>query len=394
MLSSTLKAVLENNKSLKTISHPQNQRKKSVILKAPAYKNTLDFTTRITIIHEPADKENIPPIEQNSLRMPPLSRSSKKITLKPPTGARATLIKIKNSAVLSLVRPNSINPSPAASPSRSNLHTSRKYTAKFSQRRFSISDLEQSGPDLKNIPDVEILQDMLDDEKNNMQATSLKNHSIKPTHRARMTNWMIEVLAAYKFTKRTYFLACAIMDNFLRVTNKMYTDDDVHIIGITAMYIASKMEEIRPMFLKEVFYNVGHEAISIESMKRKQLEMVKALDYNLLYTTSIQFLYFYEHIGAIENLRIKDFAVTLLIMTMYDQNMQKYLPSVLAAAAVKAAIVNDNKGKSTKSKILDQIFSYKNKEITKCAQELIQLQVEFGCKYPNMSNMFHYILQD
>jgi hypothetical protein len=43
----------------------------------------------------------------------------------------------------------------------------------------------------------------------------LDKHNIPANLRAKMVDWMIEVLASYKCTEQTFFLAVRIMDKFL-----------------------------------------------------------------------------------------------------------------------------------------------------------------------------------
>jgi hypothetical protein len=46
----------------------------------------------------------------------------------------------------------------------------------------------------------------------------LGQHTITPTLRARMVDWMIEVLASFKFTEATLFLAVAYMDRYFSLS--------------------------------------------------------------------------------------------------------------------------------------------------------------------------------
>ena len=46
----------------------------------------------------------------------------------------------------------------------------------------------------------------------------LESHCITPTLRAKMVDWMIEVLSSYKMNEDTFFRAIKIMDKFLYKT--------------------------------------------------------------------------------------------------------------------------------------------------------------------------------
>jgi len=53
------------------------------------------------------------------------------------------------------------------------------------------------------------------------------------------------------------------------------------LIGVTAMFIASKYEEIYPTKLKVVHEKIAHKKLSIETIKNKENEILSALDFNI-----------------------------------------------------------------------------------------------------------------
>lgn len=57
---------------------------------------------------------------------------------------------------------------------------------------------------------------------------------------------MIEVLGNYSETTSdaTFFRSISIMDYYLKKTIFQYTDNQLHLIGITSMFIATKIEDI------------------------------------------------------------------------------------------------------------------------------------------------------
>lgn len=48
------------------------------------------------------------------------------------------------------------------------------------------------------------------------------------------------------------------MDLFFKSSSRVLTDNDIHLVGIGAMYIASKYEDIYFINLKEFYEKVGH----------------------------------------------------------------------------------------------------------------------------------------
>ena len=94
--------------------------------------------------------------------------------------------------------------------------------------------------------------------------TPLDTHNISKEYRTKMVDWMVEVTTSFKCTVRTYFLAVAIFDTFLRFQQgrKVLENSDVHSIGVGTMYLASKYEDIYPLHSKVVSEKISHGAFS------------------------------------------------------------------------------------------------------------------------------------
>lgn len=96
---------------------------------------------------------------------------------------------------------------------------------------------------------------------------SLKRHKITPALRARMVDWMIEVLTNFKSDDQTFFLACSLLDRYFKGKEKTCEVTDLHIIGVTTMFIASKYEDYYPIKMKIVFEKIAHQKLKVEDIK-------------------------------------------------------------------------------------------------------------------------------
>jgi len=92
----------------------------------------------------------------------------------------------------------------------------------------------------------------------------LDKHTISKDYRTKMVDWMVEVTTSFKCTIRTYFLAVAIFDEYLRKNQgvKHLDNSIVHSIGVAAMYLSSKYEDIYPLHSKVVSEKISHNAFS------------------------------------------------------------------------------------------------------------------------------------
>lgn len=82
-----------------------------------------------------------------------------------------------------------------------------------------------------------------------------------------MVDWMIEVCVSFKFSPRTYFLAVTILDKYLiacHQNGQILSNKDIHPLGVTSMYMASKYEDVFPLHSKIVAEKIAHHAIPAE----------------------------------------------------------------------------------------------------------------------------------
>ena len=70
--------------------------------------------------------------------------------------------------------------------------------------------------------------------------------------RAILVDWLIEVHSKFKLQKETLFLTINIIDRFLEKT--IVSKSKLQLVGVTALLIASKYEEIYPPEVKDFVY--------------------------------------------------------------------------------------------------------------------------------------------
>ena len=97
---------------------------------------------------------------------------------------------------------------------------------------------------------------------------------------------MIEVLSSYKCSQQTFFLAVAIMDQFYAKSSISQQVTDLHLIGVSSMFIACKYEEIYPIKLSVIYEKIAHKKIPIDAIKAKEGEILQTLDFKLVFNTT------------------------------------------------------------------------------------------------------------
>ena len=82
-----------------------------------------------------------------------------------------------------------------------------------------------------------------------LKNTLLSNQKeIKEIHRERVIEWMVGVQMRYKLTDETLYMAINILDRYL--DKETIKKSNFSLLGLTAILIASKYEEIYPPHLK------------------------------------------------------------------------------------------------------------------------------------------------
>ena len=136
-----------------------------------------------------------------------------------------------------------------------------------------------------------ILQSLLKDDF--IIENFLEYHKITPRMRTRMADWMIEVLSNYNCDDLTYFESINLMDRYFKECEyhkKILIPEDLHLIGVTSMFIASKYHDIRPLRLKTVQDKIAHGKLTCEEIKNKEDEISRFLNYSFGLPTMWDFI--------------------------------------------------------------------------------------------------------
>ena len=73
-----------------------------------------------------------------------------------------------------------------------------------------------------------------------------------------MVDWMFEVIMAFKMSEQTFSLSVQYMDRYLALCKEQFMLADLHLLGISCMFLASKFEDITPLYLKTMVGKVSH----------------------------------------------------------------------------------------------------------------------------------------
>ncbi|CAD8057057.1 unnamed protein product [Paramecium primaurelia] len=216
----------------------------------------------------------------------------------------------------------------------------------------------------------------------------LKKHSINSSLRAKMIDWMIEVMTSYKCKDQTFFMAVRLMDQYLNQSQKSHVPQDMHLIGVTCMFIACKFEEVQPVKLQIVHEKIAHKKLTKEEIKEKENQIAQALDFKFFGTTlyeiitiTLQMINQYQKLHQI--------VVYLAKMILYDyQIISQFNYSILSAACI---IIGCNLScQDQNDEIIAQVLQLLNvnKDATlDLSNKILNLAKNFDKQFQNLENL-------
>ena len=148
--------------------------------------------------------------------------------------------------------------------------------------------------------------------------------------RAILVDWLIEVHTKFHLLPETLYLAINVIDRFLSV--KVVMLDRLQLVGITAMFIAAKYEEVFSPHIEHFKY-LTDDTFSEEEILRAERFILQTLDYNLSYPNPMNFLRRISKATDYDQ-DTRTVAKYLMEISLIDYRLMEFLPSHVAAAAM------------------------------------------------------------
>ena len=143
----------------------------------------------------------------------------------------------------------------------------------------------------------------------------MSRHKINPSIRTKMVNWMLEVFHSFKSNEETIFSAVKIMDKFIWKAKDNLKSEDIHLIGMVCMYLASKTYDIIPIQMSSLKHLIGHDVFSQKVIKEMEKKIIKAINFDLFAPTTYEFIQFILYDFYMNN---KESIVGLKLKKMLD----------------------------------------------------------------------------
>lgn len=185
-----------------------------------------------------------------------------------------------------------------------------------------------------------------------------------------LVDWMVEVAEEYNLSTETLYLAVSYIDRFL--SHMSVKRDKLQLVGTTAMFIASKYEEIYPPDVSQFAY-ITDNTYKVSHILRMEHLILKVLSFDMAVPTAYTFVNkFARTLGCTE--ATTSLALFIAELSMLDCNpFLRFLPSEIAASSL--AIANFTQGHTPWPSVMTDNYHYTLDDLKEC---YVNLNRSFG----------------
>lgn len=189
-------------------------------------------------------------------------------------------------------------------------------------------------------PEVDFLEGKILDLTN-----TLIHSRVDPAVRARMIDWIIEVFTHFQanFSFATFFRSILVLDQFLKYTVLPVVNEDVHLLGLTSMYVASKYEDMFHIRIKDFASKAAHNRFSPAQIRESENLVLSTCGYCISYKTPLEIADFYFarvftfHDGELVQ-QSRKWTVHFLVVCSFQVAFNNYDSRLIVIACALAAI--------------------------------------------------------
>ena len=284
--------------------------------------------TRKSSINETVDKkavlqEKVKNSNEKSCIQPPKAKVTKKLVVK---DDESKVIKVNKARVRH----------PAMIDSCDNEEAEEHSTKKVKTSEWDDLDADDSGdPSMVSEYVVEIFEYMKKLELTTMPDPNYidDQKDLQWSMRSILVDWLIEVHHKFHLLPETLYLTVNIIDRFLSL--RVVSLVKLQLVGVAAMFIASKYEEILTPSLSNFIY-MADGGYTEEEVLKAERYILQVLDFSLQYPSPMSFL---RRVSKAENYdhQTRTLAKYLMEASLIDNRFLDKTPSLIAAAGLYLA---------------------------------------------------------
>lgn len=183
--------------------------------------------------------------------------------------------------------------------------------------------------------------------------------------RSILVDWLVEVHLKFHLHTDTLFLTINLVDRVLEKT-AVYRQQ-LQLVGVVALFIAAKYEEIHPPELKDLVY-ITDSTFLREDILDMEARVLRLLEFRVTASGPHRFLERFHSVGSFKP-NMLHLSYYFLELALVDYKMLRYRASVTAAAALYLSRKIHNSEESWSSQWL-QSTNLSENELRACAKDL------------------------
>ncbi|KAM5125747.1 LOW QUALITY PROTEIN: G2/mitotic-specific cyclin-B1-like [Mantella aurantiaca] len=158
--------------------------------------------------------------------------------------------------------------------------------------------------------------------------------------RAILVDWLVQVQMKFRLLQETMFMTVGIIDRFLQ--DHPVPKPQLQLVGVTAMFLASKYEEMYPPEIGDFTFVTDHTYTKLQ-IREMEMKILRVLKFSLGRPLPLHFL---RRASKIAEVTAEQHSLAKYVMelVMVDYEMAHFPPSQIAAAASCLAMKVFNAG--------------------------------------------------
>ncbi len=186
--------------------------------------------------------------------------------------------------------------------------------------------------------------------------------------RSVLIDWIIEVQQKFKLTEETLYLSVNLIDRYLGICKVQR--EKLQLLGVGAMLIASKYEEIYAPEVRDFVY-ISDKAYTKEDILVMEGEILSKLKFEVLQVSPYTLLK-RLHFLTLDSVRSFYLAQYILEFSMLEYRYLLYSPSIKAASSLYIAR-KILKLEPCWSKTLQEYSNYQDKDLKLCIKDYCRI---------------------
>lgn len=168
----------------------------------------------------------------------------------------------------------------------------------------------------------------------------------------------------YRLRPETLFLTVNLIDRYL--TRMPVMRKRLQLVGVVAMFIAAKFEEIHPPEVADFVY-ITDSAYTKEDILTMECQMLTTLNFQVVVPTAAHFMDRLQRLNGSDAVQ-REVALYLIELALLDFRMIRYTPSLLCSAALMLS--NELFGRTSWPQLMVQHGRHAEAQLRPCAEEL------------------------